>query len=196
LAPFDAAGTEVFLGASVGIAVFPRHGTDAGELLRQADLAIYRSKVATRSGDGARRNALDPLVELSIGSRLHHAVETSAFELYYQPIVDLSHDRMVGVGALLRWNDRMLGPVAPADFIPVAERIGMMEQVSEWVLATACGQAAAWRRHGLSLRVAVNIPAAQRHPGFVRRALALIRESTCAADHRDHGGLGDGRPGR
>ncbi len=156
--PFDVAGTEVYVTASIGIALFPHHAADAAQLLRQADTAMYRSKRTAPGGytifvDGAQ----DLLGRLSLSTRLRKAVENQHWALHYQPIVDLVEGSMTGVEALIRWNDPNGGLVPPGDFIPLAEEMGLIEAIGDWVVEELARQGAEWRSEGLELELSFNL---------------------------------------
>jgi diguanylate cyclase (GGDEF)-like protein/PAS domain S-box-containing protein len=157
-APFEFAGTEVYASASMGIALFPHHASDAGQLLRDADTAMYRSK---RTGPGGYSiyvdDAQDMLGKLSLSTRLRKAVENQNWELHYQPIIDLVEGSMTGVEALIRWNDPNGGLVQPGDFIPLAEEMGLIETIGDWVVDELARQGAAWRAEGLELELSFNL---------------------------------------
>jgi diguanylate cyclase (GGDEF)-like protein len=157
-APFEFAHTEVYVTASIGIALFPHHADDAAQLLRHADTAMYRSK---RTGPGGYSiyadGAQDLLGKLSLSTRLRKAVENQNWELHYQPIVDLVEGTMTGVEALIRWNDPNGGLVPPGDFIPLAEEMGLIEAIGDWVVDEVARQGAAWRAAGLELELSFNL---------------------------------------
>jgi diguanylate cyclase (GGDEF)-like protein/PAS domain S-box-containing protein len=157
-APFNVGGTEVYVSASIGIALFPNHASDAAVLLRAADTAMYRSK---RTGPGGYTiytdGEQDLLGKLSMSTRLRKAVEQQNWKLHYQPIVDLFEGSMVGVEALIRWNDPNGGLVPPGDFIPLAEEMGLIEAIGDWVVDELARQGAAWRADGLELELSFNL---------------------------------------
>ena len=156
--PFQLADTEVYVSASIGIALFPQHAATAAQLLRDADTAMYRSK---RTGPGGYSiyadGAQDLLGKLSLSTRLRKAVENQNWELHYQPIVDLVEGTMTGVEALIRWNDPNGGLVAPGDFIPLAEEMGLIEAIGDWVVDELARQGAAWREAALELDLSFNL---------------------------------------
>ncbi|MGZ4146069.1 MAG: putative bifunctional diguanylate cyclase/phosphodiesterase [Actinomycetota bacterium] len=156
--PFELGETEVYMTASIGIALFPHHAADATQLLRDADTAMYRSKRMAPGGysiyaDGGQ----DLLGKLSLSTRLRKAVENQNWELHYQPIVDLVEGSMTGVEALIRWNDPNGGLVQPGDFIPLAEEMGLIEAIGDWVVDELARQGAAWRAQGLELELSFNL---------------------------------------
>jgi diguanylate cyclase (GGDEF)-like protein/PAS domain S-box-containing protein len=157
-APFDVGGIEVYVSASIGIALFPNHASDAAVLLRAADTAMYRSK---RTGPGGYSiyadGEQDLLGKLSMSTRLRKAVEQQNWKLHYQPIVDLLEGTMIGVEALIRWNDPNGGLVAPGDFIPLAEEMGLIEAIGDWVVDELARQGAEWRAEGLEIELSFNL---------------------------------------
>ena len=177
-APLLIDGNEISVGVSTGIAISPE-GADAEALLRAARDDMSQSRDADRGGGSAveRRAQL----ELSFVTRLRRAVERDEFVLHYQPVMDLDAGRMVGVEALIRWEDPEHGLIQPGDFIPVAERIGMIGAISHWVVQNACSQAQAWRAAGLDLRVAINLPPILWQPSMLRRLTRTIRSFGIAA---------------
>jgi diguanylate cyclase (GGDEF)-like protein len=159
-APFEANGHQLTIRASVGIAIAPRDGTEAEELLRNADQAAYQVKRLRRGG----WCLFEPKMNCTRDDRrkleadLGMALENGELELYYQPVVDVTCNEVSGFEALLRWRRHGHELVSPAVFIPVAEDTGMIDQIGEWVIREACKQAAKWPEH---LTVAVNLSAVQ-----------------------------------
>jgi diguanylate cyclase (GGDEF)-like protein/PAS domain S-box-containing protein len=158
--PFLVAGIEIYVSASVGISLYPGDALDAEALLKHADIAMYEAKAAGRNGHRLymvdRDNALE---RLSMASRLRRTVERGhGFVLEYQPLVELETATVVGVEALLRWEDGEHGRVMPGEFIPLAERTGLISAISDWVIDEACRQASAWQRDGLDIYVSINLP--------------------------------------
>ncbi len=176
--PFILEGRPVEVGISIGIALSPQHGRDPALLMRLADVAMYQAKQA-----GCAYQVYDEerdrsrLVRDSMEGALRAAVASGeGLSLVYQPQVNLSSGRVVGVEALLRWAGFGEGPVSPAVFVPIAEQCGLMPRLTRWVLETALDQCQRWYREGRQLRVAVNLSAhnlAERDlADFVREALA------------------------
>ncbi len=162
--PFAIAGNDLYLTPSLGVSVFPSDGADADSLLRCADLAMYRAKGA--GGNTFRFYAPDmnawAAQRLQCEHDLRRAVERQEFEVYYQRQVDANSGALTGAEALVRWRHPTEGLLPPADFIPIAEETGLIVPLGEWVLETACAQAAAWRAAGAALpAVAVNLSARQ-----------------------------------
>ncbi|MDE5452684.1 EAL domain-containing protein [Bradyrhizobium sp. CSA112] len=154
--PFNCHDHQLSSDASIGIAIAPRDGSDLFDLLKNADLAMYAAKAAGRR----TYRFFDPSMEQQANHRreleadLREALAQGGFELHYQPQVDLHSDRVTGCEALLRWRHPVRGVVSPADFVPVAEETGLIEEIGQWVLRTACAEAASWPDH---VRIAVNV---------------------------------------
>jgi diguanylate cyclase (GGDEF)-like protein len=176
-AAFHVNGQEVFLSASMGVAVFPNGTRDPCTLLQHAETAMREIK-----RDGGNGYALFEEREvqgngqsLDLERGLRHALERGELELHYQPKVSVVSRAVIGAEALVRWRHPELGLVSPAHFIPIAEETGLILPIGEWVLRTACRNASAWRAEGLNLDVAVNLSPRQfRHrdlPGIVADAL-------------------------
>jgi diguanylate cyclase (GGDEF)-like protein len=175
--PFDIDGHQAVIGASVGIAVGPGDGLRPDKLLRNADLALYRAK-----GDGRGTFRLfEPAMDLQMQTRrimeldLRKALPAGEFELYYQPVVNLASNEISGFEALIRWNHPERGVVSPVTFIPLAEEIGFIVPIGEWVIRQACATAAQWPG---DLHVAVNISAVQfRSPGLMQVIVGALATS-------------------
>ena len=174
--PFDLDGTEVYVTASIGIALFPNHAGDANELLRISDAAMYQSKRAAPGGYVVYSDKSDDsLGRLSLSTRLRKAVEHENWELHYQPIVDLGDETMVGVEALIRWNDPSGGLVPPGEFIPLAEEMGLIEAIGDWVVEELARQDAAWRAEGLDVEMSFNLSPRQLwRPDIATRILSRL----------------------
>jgi diguanylate cyclase (GGDEF)-like protein len=158
--PFDLDGHQVVIGASVGIAIAPSDGTHPDQLFKNADMALYRAK---NDGRGVYRffeTDMDTQIQARRGLEqdLRLAFERREFELHYQPLVCLQSDEISGFEAQLRWPHEQRGNVPPADFIPLAEEIGLITPLGEWIVNQACSDAAKWPAH---TRVAVNLSPAQ-----------------------------------
>ncbi|WP_270935782.1 putative bifunctional diguanylate cyclase/phosphodiesterase [Falsiroseomonas oryzae] len=175
--PFLLDGHSVVTGCSVGIAVFPTDAQEADALLRCADLALYQAKAEGR-GDQRR---FQPVLRARAEERrrmeadLRAAIGLGQFELHYQPHVDLGTGALAGFEALLRWRHPQRGLVPPGEFVPLAEEIGLIVPIGEWVLRTACREAAGWP--DASLGVSVNVSA----PQLARRDLAAQVRAALAA---------------
>jgi diguanylate cyclase (GGDEF)-like protein len=159
--PFDVGGVAIELGASIGIALQPDHGEDVSTLLRHADVAMYEAK---RAGSHIETYATerDPYSaeRLKLLGELRRAVDHDELVLHFQPKVALSSGRVIGVEALVRWEHPERGLLGPHEFLGLAERTGLIADITRWVLDAAVRQCAAWRRSGSELPVAVNLAAA------------------------------------
>ena len=175
--PFEVAGTEIHASASIGISIYPVDATDAEAMLKHGDIAMYKVKEAGRGGFRMyTADGHDRVAQLSMAGRLRGAVSRGEMVLHYQPLIELRSGRVVGVEALVRWNDPARGMVPPADFIPLAERTGVIGPLSDWVIEEACRQGAAWRAQGLDLYVSVNMPPALWQPTAMRHVLRTIEQ--------------------
>lgn len=172
---------ELFITASIGIAMYPRDGTDADSMLKHGDIALHRAKERERNGYQFYSPEMNRRVSecLSIGNGLHRALERDEFVLHYQPQLDLRSGEIVGVEALLRWQSSEAGGmVPPAQFIPVAEECGLIVPIGNWVLRQACLAARGWHDRGFGITVAVNLSARQlREPGLVETVRNALDES-------------------
>jgi diguanylate cyclase (GGDEF)-like protein/PAS domain S-box-containing protein len=160
--PFVLEGTEVYVSSSIGISVFPVDAEDASALLKNADVAMYRSKKERPGGcmifaEGTR----DERPDLSFATRLRKAVEARHWALHYQPIVRLENGGTMGVEALLRWDDPETGIIGPTDFIPLAEEMGLIGSIGDWVLGELCRQQREWTDQDVRLDVTFNLSARQ-----------------------------------
>jgi diguanylate cyclase (GGDEF)-like protein/PAS domain S-box-containing protein len=177
--PLPIGGHDVVVTASVGISVFPRDGSGAGDLLKGADVALTHAKEAGRNGFRFFKGEMNAhaLRWLSLETHLRRAIPREELSLHYQPQVRRADGAITGMEALLRWRSEELGPIGPADFIPLAEDTGLIQQIGAWALRHACLQNKAWQDAGLPrVPVAVNVSAHQfmagTVPSVVRAALA------------------------
>jgi diguanylate cyclase (GGDEF)-like protein len=164
--PFILGDQELLVTASVGISLYPNDGTDAETLLKNADIAMYRSKEKGGNSYHYYHPEMNKrsLHRLSLEINLRKALERNEFQVYYQPIVDLNNQQIIGMEALIRWFHPEWGLVSPSDFIPLAEEAGLIIPIGNWVLRQACRQNEKWRTMGLPpLQVSVNISAIQFH---------------------------------
>jgi diguanylate cyclase (GGDEF)-like protein len=180
--PFELGDHSVVIGASIGIAIAPDDGDNADQLLKNADMALYRAK---EDGRG-RFHFFEPEMDVKAQARrtleldLRNAVSAGEFELYYQPIVNLNENRITGFEALLRWNHPTRGRVPPNDFIPLAEETGLIGVIGEWVIRQACAEARTWLSE---LRVAVNVSPVQfRNKTLVSSVVSALASSGLRAD--------------
>jgi diguanylate cyclase (GGDEF)-like protein len=181
---FDVGGQQVFIGASVGIAMVPEGGRTQEALYQNANTALHRAKAAERGQCRFFEAGMadEAKARMALEAALRHALERGEFDIHYQPQVDLRTGRVVGLEALLRWHHPVWGDVAPARFIPVAEETGLIVAIGSWVLRTACRQAALWRAAGMGgLRIAVNLSACQfAQPSLVQTVAQALAESGLA----------------
>jgi len=154
--PFELGGHHVVVGASVGIAMVPGDGDNADQLLKCADLALYRAKEDGRGAFHFFESEMDVKLQARriLELDLREAIPAGEFEVFYQPIVNLATNRISGFEALLRWNHPIRGRISPLEFIPVAEQTGLIIAIGEWVIRQACAEAVKWPSN---LRVAVNV---------------------------------------
>ena len=151
---------QLFISASVGISLYPNDALNAEQLLRNADSALFKAKSAGREGYALYTEELTAHAQyrIEVASDLRRALEQHELRVYFQPVHDLSSSRMVGVEALVRWQHPQRGLVAPGEFIPIAERTGLIAEIDAWVLEQACWQMCQWQAAGVELSfVAVNI---------------------------------------
>jgi diguanylate cyclase (GGDEF)-like protein/PAS domain S-box-containing protein len=176
-APFDLLGHQVVIGGSVGVAVSPDDGLDCDELLKKADMALYRAKADGKGTFHFFERAMDEQLQArrALELDLRKALAEGQFELFYQPLFDLEADRVTGCEALLRWFHPERGMVSPGEFIPLAEEIGLIGALGDWVLRAACDEAARWPQH---VRLAVNLSPAQFRD---RRLAATVVQALAAS---------------
>lgn len=179
--PVHVNGQDIYCTGSLGIAIFPRDGSDASTLLDRAEVAMARAR--EQGGNTyqhfSKEINKDALERLAIEAGLRRSLVEDDFELYYQPQVDLQSRTLLGAEALLRWTHPTLGPVSPDRFIPVAEESGLIIPLGEWVLRTACRQNAAWQAAGHPpIRVAVNLSGHQlQQKGFAPMVATVLKET-------------------
>ncbi|MCE7796112.1 EAL domain-containing protein [Sphingobium sufflavum] len=175
--PYAVESAQLVIGVSIGIAIAPFDGTDADTLIRNADLALYDAKDAGRGvcrfysqemhADAEDRRRLE--------QDLRHAISTGGLHVEYQPVVSTATEKISGFEALVRWDHAQRGAISPAVFIPIAEEAGLIAQIGEWVLRTACDDAIGWPE---GTRVAVNVSPIQfRSPAFPSRVLQALARS-------------------
>lgn len=180
--PFDLGDHQVIVGASIGIAIAPRDGADSDTILRSADLALYSAKSGGRGAFRFFEPELDQLLRArrNLERDLRKALARGEFELHYQPFVNLKSGETCGFEALLRWHHPERGVVSPGEFIPVAEETGLILPLGDWVLRTACAEAAKWRS---DLKIAINLSPAQfRSRELVSTVVGALAASGLASD--------------
>ena len=182
-APIDVAGISIEVGVSIGIARFPQDASEAGTLLRHADVAMY---VAKRRGsnfeyyDAAHDE--NTVRKLAIGGELRSAIANGQLELHFQPQVNLRSGMVDSVEALVRWFHPVQGAISPVEFIAIAESTDLIRPLTEWTLGTALGQVRAWRERGVHVRVAVNLSARLlQDTGFPARLRQILERSGVSA---------------
>jgi len=170
-APFDCLGHQVTTDASIGVALAPQHGSSLDQILKNADLAMYAAKSAGRR----TWRMFDPKMDARVKARrmleidLRQALIDGAFEVHYQPCISLRDNSIVGCEALVRWRHPERGMISPADFIPVAEETGLINDLGEWVLTTACKEAMTWPGN---YKLAVNVSPVQFRSGTLALKIA------------------------
>jgi diguanylate cyclase (GGDEF)-like protein/PAS domain S-box-containing protein len=180
-APYECLGHQVTTDASIGIALAPQDGSDLDQILKNADLAMYAAKAAGRR----THRFFAPEMDAEVRARrmleidLRQAIIDGGFEVYYQPCLDLQDNRITGCEALLRWRHPTRGMISPVDFVPIAEETGLINQLGEWVLTTACAEAATWPN---DVRLAVNVSPVQFKSGTLAlKVIAALGASGLAA---------------
>ena len=175
--PFNIEGNEVNIATSIGIALAPEHATSSDSLMKMADLALYRAKSAGRNG----YRFFDPEMSMAASARheleneLRRAIQNGELELHYQPIVDTKTCVICGAEALIRWRHPIKGIISPDQFIPLAEETGMITQIGDWLLQTACADAMSWP---VGIKVSVNLSAVQfRRSNLVDIAILALAQS-------------------
>ena len=178
-APFELNGQEFHVRGSMGISLHPHDAADAEELLKNADIAMYRAKRLEPGGHVFfSAEPAETMDRLSFATRLRQAVENENWILHYQPVVDLSDRRVVGAEALIRWNDVSGGIVPPGEFIPVAEELGLIEAIGDWVVDEVAAQQRAWCDAGLDIEVSFNLSPRQLwSPRLAERLIGKFRDA-------------------
>lgn len=177
---------EIFIGASVGISVFPKDGKEVDTLVKAADIAMYQVKSQGKNNfcfysDHLRQNAVE---RYTIESQLRKALERNQFEVHYQPQVLLKTGEIIGAEALIRWNHPELGLVSPAKFIPMAEETGLIVQIGEWVLRQAASQVMIWKQQYPAFQwISVNVSGVQMmRSNFADTVYGVLLETDCIPD--------------
>lgn len=184
--PFTVRGRELHVGATIGVAIYPRDGSDIEGLLASADVAMYRGKTEGRNcwRFFAPEMSVGAAEALQLENALRVALERDELGLIYQPQVRLADGSMHGIEVLLRWQHPELGQVSPARFIPLAEEIGLIDRIGAWVLEQACRQLAAWDQAGLLVpRIAVNLSMQQiERVDLLEEVTDILKRTGVAAD--------------
>jgi diguanylate cyclase (GGDEF)-like protein len=176
--PFVVDGQVLEVGASIGIATYPTHGADVRTLLRRADVAMYAAKQA-QAGYSFHSDDFESRTpdELALVVELRHAIEGNELELYYQPKLHLRSGLMTRAEVLVRWNHPQRGLIAPAAFIPIAERTGLIRQMTDWIFDHALEQCRKWHDDGIPVHVAINVSAKTlQEPTLPNKVHALLEK--------------------
>jgi len=178
--PFEIQRRELYVTASMGVAIFPHDGDDAATLIKNADSAMYRAKELGRNMYQFHMPVTQRRAELrlTLETALRHALDREEFFLVYQPIIDLSTGRIRSFEALLRWNRGEHGVIEPNDFIPLAEEIGSIVPIGAWAMREACRQAREWQRGGAEVSIAVNLSARQFQDPRLTQLVETVLEET------------------
>ena len=179
--PFIVNNNSIYTTTSIGIAVFPTDGDTVETIVKNADIAMYKAKEKGRNQwELCSKKMKTKAVEtMQLGNELYRALENKEFELYYQPQVNCSTNKIVGLEALIRWNHPVLGQIQPGKFIPIAEHTGLIHSIGKWVLSEACRQNKDWQNRGLiNIPVAVNLSMRQfQNPDIVNDVLSIVNSS-------------------
>ena len=178
--PINLSGHQVVIGTSIGIAVYPNDATSYDELLRNADMAMYHAKEEGKNNFQFFMPAMNKQAHhrLLLENKLRNAIEQNHFKLFYQPQMDLKTGQIIGTEALIRWFDPEEGMISPAEFIPLAEDTGLIGQIGDWVIETACREMKALQDKGFpKIKVAINVSAFQfRHGKHLIQAILKALE--------------------
>ncbi|MFT4117009.1 EAL domain-containing protein [Bradyrhizobium sp.] len=180
-APYEIDDHQIVIGVSIGISLWPQDGSNPDELLKNADLALYRAKADGRGTYRFFETGMDARAQARrmLEMDLRAALQRNEFEVHYQPIRDVASDRVVAFEALLRWNHPLRGMISPVGFIPLAEETGLIIQLGEYVLRSACADAATWPD---GVGVAVNLSPVQfKSPNLIASVTAALKESGLTA---------------
>lgn len=182
-AEFMIDGKEIYIGASVGISVYPSDGDDVNSLIKAADIAMYQVKSSGKNGYRfySAEMSQSAMERFNMELQLRRALERNQFEMVYQPQVSLQTGKIIGAEALVRWQHPELGTVSPAKFIPLAEETGLVTQIGEWVLRESARQAAEWVAQGLGLQsISVNVSGVQvQRSNFPDVVFGILVETGC-----------------
>jgi diguanylate cyclase (GGDEF)-like protein/PAS domain S-box-containing protein len=185
--PFVVSGHELFVTGSIGISLFPDDGMDANLLVRNADVAMYQAKSRGRNGYQFYAPDMDGegVERLRMEALLRRAIDRNEIFVHYQPQVEIDSGRLIGVEALVRWQNPELGLVSPVRFIPMAEETGFINQIGEWVLLEACRQMVRWDEAGLTVpKMAVNLSVRQVERGAMAAQVSEVLAATGLAPRR------------
>jgi diguanylate cyclase (GGDEF)-like protein len=181
--PYEYLGHQLTADASIGVALAPQHGTNLDQILKNADLAMYAAKSAGRR----TYRFFEPEMDAQIKARrllemdLRQAIAERALEVYYQPCVSLQDNEITGCEALLRWRHPERGMISPAEFVPIAEETGLINQLGEWALATACAEATTWPE---DIKLAVNVSPVQFRSGTLALKIVAALAASGLPAHR------------
>jgi predicted signal transduction protein with EAL and GGDEF domain len=172
--------SEVYVGTSIGISLYPDHGDNALDLLKHADAALYQAK---GSGRGVAKYYSESLTRqarrrFKLEARLREAINNEELKLHYQPKLDIFSGEIVGVEALVRWIDPKAGMIMPNEFIGIAEETGLITKLGEWVLNEACQQGKIWHDKGINISIAVNLSATQLYHSDITKIIRDILKKT------------------
>ena len=171
--PYEIEGQRIDISTSIGMTLAPRDSTDADELMKNADLALYRTKSDGRHGYSFFRTEMNDRIQVrrALEIDLRKALDQEEFELFYQPLVCLNTQKVTGFEALLRWQHPVRGTIAPAEFISVAEEIGLISEIGAWAMHQACAAAARWPRR---VKVAINLSPLQIKRNLIELVLQAL----------------------
>ncbi len=184
--PFVIENHPIYVTPSIGIAFYPDNGTDTETLIKNADIAMYRAKEVGRNNFQFYTPSLNTNVsdKVLLEDALRHALDQGAFLLHYHPQVDIATGELIGVEALLRWEDKEKGLISPKQFIPLAEEMGLIVPLGEWALMTACMQNKLWHDQGLSrFPISVNISARQFRQKNIEETVESVLKNTGLSPH-------------
>jgi diguanylate cyclase (GGDEF)-like protein len=184
--PFDLKHASIVIGVSIGISVFPNDGLTLQALFKSADTAMYNAKNNGKNqfSHYSKDMTEQAIQRLELEQAMQQALNNQDFDLYYQPKASLIEHKIIGVEALLRWDRPGHGFISPDIFIPVAEAIGLIARLGNWVLQTACRQLANWHAAGLKVSMAVNIsPLQLEHASFVETVIKTLKETGLSAEY-------------
>ncbi|BBE49783.1 putative signaling protein [Ferriphaselus amnicola] len=178
--PFEIDGHGLHIGVSIGISQYPRDGKEPGHLMRMADAAMYHAKANGRNNAQFFTEQIDSVARerLQVENGLRLAIQQGELRLYYQPLVDLKTNVVVGMEALIRWEHPERGLLSPGSFVEIAEDTGLISIIGEWILGEACHQAKQWNDQGFALQVAINLSVRQFDSGNLHQTIVhALRQS-------------------